>query len=475
MTTNVPGPTFSSNGFTVPSDAAILAGVQADYNAAFGGNLNPSLSTPQGQLASSLSAVISNANQIFLYYTQQVDPAFASGRMQDAIGRIYFLTRHPALPTIVSATCTGAQGTVIPTGAQAIASDGNLYTCTTGGTIPIGGSITLTFACNAVGPIACPANSLTTIYQAIAGWDSITNPSDGTLGTNTESRSAFEARRAASVAANSVGTLQAILGSVLAVSGVLSAYVTENNTASPTTIGGVTVGANSIYVCASGGTDANVAQAIWLKKGAGCNYTGNTNVTVLDTSPGYTVPYPSYTVTFQRPTSLPIVFAISIANSSMVPSNAAALIQAAIVSAFGGGDGGPRANIGSTIYASRFYPPLAALGTWVNIVSVLLGSSNTPGASFTASITGTNMTVTAVGSGALAANQFVFGAGVPDGLIIVSQTSGSAGSTGVYVLNQSATIGSEAMTSAAPTLTKIATNINQAPTTSTLDVVVTLV
>src|SRR5580693_2259582 len=99
MTTNVPPITFGPTGFQAPADSDILAGVQADIDAAFGGGLNPGLSTPQGQLASSQAAIISEANATFLYQANQVDPSYASGRMQDAIGRIYFLQRNPALPT----------------------------------------------------------------------------------------------------------------------------------------------------------------------------------------------------------------------------------------------------------------------------------------------------------------------------------------------------------------------------------------
>ena len=109
MTTNVPPVSFSSTGFVAPSTAAILAGVKADLNTAFGGNLNPALNTPQGQLATSTASIIGNVNDLFTYYTNQVDPALATGRMQDAIARIYFLERLPAEPTALQISCIGAQ------------------------------------------------------------------------------------------------------------------------------------------------------------------------------------------------------------------------------------------------------------------------------------------------------------------------------------------------------------------------------
>lgn len=374
--TAVPPLVFTDRGFVAPSASAILAGVQSDINAAFGGKVNPALTTGLGQLASSETAIISDANAALVSVFNGVDPALASGRQQDAIARIYFLRRNPALPTTATATCTGQQGVVIPIGALAQDTSGNLYMCTSGGTIPVGGSIDLQFACTQTGPIALAANSLTIIYQAIPGWDTINNVADGVLGNDVESRSAFETRRAASVAVNAKGSLNAVLGAVLNVPDVLDVYVTENTSNTSQTVGGVSLNPNSLYVAVVGGNSLAVATAIWSRKSPGCNYTGNTTETVYDTNSGYSIPYPSYSVTFEIPTPTAIKFAVSCLNNNAVPADAATQIQNAIISAFAGGDGGPRARIGSIIFASRFYAPIAALGPWVQLVSVLIGTSS---------------------------------------------------------------------------------------------------
>src|SRR6266849_4859937 len=178
--TNVPAPTFSTTGFTAPAEADVLAGVTLDINAAFGGGLNPGLSTPQGQLASSMSAIIGESNDAFIALANGVDPAFAAGRMQDAIARIYFLERNPSLPTVIQVQCNGLGGVVIPVGATVSDSSGNTYACTTQGTIPASGSITLPFANLVPGPIGVPLT--VRIFQAIPRWDSVTVVS-GAVGT----------------------------------------------------------------------------------------------------------------------------------------------------------------------------------------------------------------------------------------------------------------------------------------------------
>jgi hypothetical protein len=227
-TTNVPSPVFGPTGFIAPPTEEIFIGVQADINQAFGNNLNPDVTTPQGQLATSEAAVIADCYAQFCALANGVDPAFATGRMQDAIARIYFLNRIPAQSTVVTAQCVGAVGTLIPLGSTAQDQAGNVYVSVTSGTIPIGGTIDLTFEALEPGPLACPPNFLTIISGTIPGWDTINNASAGAIGNDAESQSAFELRRQQSVAINALGTMPSVIGAVLNLPGVLDAYAIQN-------------------------------------------------------------------------------------------------------------------------------------------------------------------------------------------------------------------------------------------------------
>lgn len=372
---SVPSINWLPSGPVVPDESDILDGVMADSNAAFGGDMNTTnLSTPQGQLAQSTTAIIGAKNDDILEVVNGVDPDKSDGRFQDGIGRIYFIDRNPAQPTVVTATCVGLANTPIPVGAKAQATDGNIYLCTQAGTIPVGGSIDLTFACSVTGPIACGAGQLNKIYQAIPGWDTISNATDGVLGNVVESRADFENRRRQSVAANSKGSVPSVRGAVLDVANVLDAYVVDNPLGTAQTIGGVVIAANSLYVCVAGGAAQDIANAIWSKKSPGCNYTGGTPVTVYDTD-GYTAPYPQYTVKFDIATGLPILYAVQIANVPGLPSDIVTQVQNAIIAAFTGADGGQRARIGRNIYASRYYPGIEAINPNVELISVLIGTT----------------------------------------------------------------------------------------------------
>ena len=196
----------TENGPVVPDTATVRDAVETDWQAAFGNRLNPDPATPQGQLITSETAIVQDKNSQLLFLANMFNPETAEGIYQDALAKIYFLTRQPSRPTVVPCTCTGLPGTVIPgtdSDAPALAkdADGNILVCQTGGTIPQSGSIVLDFACQVPGPIEIRQGTVTTIVRTIPGWDTITNDA-GITGQNVESRAAFEARRYASVAKN---------------------------------------------------------------------------------------------------------------------------------------------------------------------------------------------------------------------------------------------------------------------------------
>lgn len=372
----VPKIQFTAAGLVIPAETDVLAGVQADMNAAFGGGLNPALETPQGQLASSQAAVIADKNNEIAMVVNQVDPQYAADRFQDAIGRIYFLTRKPATPTAVTATLTGLAGTVIPAGTLAQDTSGNTYAASGSATIAITGTVDAEFQNIENGPIPCAAGTLTQVYQAVPGWDAINNAADGTMGQNVESRADFEYRRKNSVALNGKGTPTAIYAEVFALTDVLDVYVKDNPSGDTVMTGSTNYPLlpHSVYVAVVGGADADIAAAIWRKKDTGCDYNGNTSVVVTDGS-GYNYPQPTYVVKFERPDALSVKFAVQLVNDISLPSNIVQLVQDAIIARFNGADGTTRERMGSLVLASRYYGAVVSVAPNVSLISVLIGTS----------------------------------------------------------------------------------------------------
>jgi uncharacterized phage protein gp47/JayE len=377
-TTSVPPISWTPEGVILPTDAAILAGVQSDINAAFGGGVNPALSTPQGQIASSNSAIISDKNSAIAYIANQVDPQYAEGRFQDAIGRIYFMTRNPASSTVVIATIGGLPGTYIPAGVLALDTSQNVYQLLGAVTIGGGGTIPAEFANVATGPIPCVEGTLTQLYQTVPGWDTVTNSAAGILGSNVESPQAFELRRQNSVALNSHGTADAIFANVYAVAGVLDCYVIDNPSGNTVDYGPTNypLASHSIYVAVVGGSPSAIAQAIWNAKDGGCNYNGNTTEIVYDTR--YAAPQPAYAVTFEIPSAVPVYFAVTVTNAAALPSDYATLIKNAIIAQFNGENGNTPAGIASLILALSYTGAIFAAVPGLSLVSIFVGLTALP-------------------------------------------------------------------------------------------------
>lgn len=379
VTTAVPSVTLSDIGIAVPDEIDILNGRLTDLDTAMGGGMSKSLTTPQGQIAMSDTAIIGDRNDALAWLVNQINPDYAEGRMQAAIGQIYFIDRIAAIGTTVTTACTGLVGTVVPAGSLATDNSGYIYASLADATIPSSGTVDVVFQNQSSGPIACPIGALNSIYRAITGWSGVTNVTAGVLGNEVETRANFEYRRKQSVAGNANNQLASIYANVLAVNGVNDAYVTQNNTGVSVDKGftDYTISPHSLYVAVYGGDQQDVAKAIFQKLNPGPAMMGNTTYTVVD-DVNYVQPYPAYEIKWETPTSVSMHVKVDLANNNALPSNITTLVSNAAINSFNGTDGGTRARIGSTVYAGRYYAGVQAIDSNnVDILSITLSRDGT--------------------------------------------------------------------------------------------------
>ena len=383
-TTAVPAAEFSDIGLSVPDEIDILDGRLVDLDASFGGGMSKSLTTPQGQMAQSDTAIIADKNDQLLYIANNINPDYASGRFQDAIGRIYFIDRIAAAGTTVTATVTGLVNTLIPAGSTAQDDAGYIYASLADAVIPATGAVDIVFQNLTSGAIACPIGSLKRIYRGISGWSGITNIAAGSLGNDVETRANFEYRRKQSVALKAKGTPESIYAAVLGVDGVTDAYVWSNHSGITVNIGATSypVPAHSVYVAAYGGNAADIAQAIYLKNQAGCAMVGNTSYVVTDTTQGTNNP-PQYTITWNTPAPARTYFKVQISSSPLLPSDISDQVKEQVIDAFNGGsDLVPKARIGSKMFAGGYYSVVNKIDpTVVNVLSLTVSKNGTTFAS----------------------------------------------------------------------------------------------
>ncbi len=355
---------FDSTGITVPKTSDIRADIAAKVQAAFqaaGGtavaNVDPD--QPLGQLVDMLVAEIEAKNAEVAFLANCFSMEQATGSFLDALVSLYFVERKVSEPTIVQCTCTGLQGTVIPFGAVVQDTNGNKYRCLmTGATLGETGTATVNFSAVDHGPLEVQPGTVTRIVTTVPGWDSVTNPVAGVTGRDEESDAVLRARTQESVALNSHGSVSSILAAVAQVDGVIDVSVLENITNEPETQYGIVVPGHSIAVCVAGGEGADIAQAIYEKKDAGCGMTGTTEVT-------YTLPSGTeYTYPITIPTNTNIFVQVTLFTTSIGESLQQAIANAIVSDAAGEGSN-PRVGLAQTLYGSRFW-------------SVVLGQTNIP-------------------------------------------------------------------------------------------------
>ena len=357
----------ASSGMVIPSYADILSDLISNYQAIYPQVVYLGTDTAKYQELSIFALKIYDTNLACQLAYSARSPITAVGADLDSIVKMNGLARLAASYSTAPVTVTGVYGTVITNG---IVSDtqGYLWDLASPITIPSGGSVIVSATCETAGAIQAQAGSINTISDgATAGWTGASNPSAASVGLPTEADSQLRARQAYSVAMPSITQLGSINAAIAAVSGVTRYAVEENFT-------GLTDAnlcpPHSITAVVEGGTDADVANAIFLKRGDGALTNGTTHVTC--TSPTETT-----VIGFSRPTYVPIYATMVIHGLSGYTTAVLTSIQSAIVSYLNGLQIGESVTFSSLYSVAQSVMP-SLLTPQFSITSLFTGTSASP-------------------------------------------------------------------------------------------------
>lgn len=356
----VPSIEITEQGVVAPPTSEVVSGFWDIFVNAFGGDLNTAMSTPQGQLVTSLSAMTQDERNQIIKLINMIDPRYSEGVYQDAIAYIYFLTRKKAIPSIASIEFTGLNGSVIPKGFLLVDENNNQWKASNAYTIGISGIVTGFVESVTLGEISASPNTINRIVVALSGLDRVNNPSAAIVGTTEERPQDFELRRSESVSANSTLVDSAVRGTIANLPDVVDVWVQSNNSSTTTTFGKTNypVERNSILVSVVGGDDYDIAWNILVKAGTGCgiDVNGNTPVTVYDTD-SYPVTPPSYDIKFLRPTLTNVYFRLTIEDISKMSYQNELTIKSTLLNALK--TGATKARIAQVLRAVQYVAPIA--------------------------------------------------------------------------------------------------------------------
>lgn len=176
---------------------------------------------------------------------------------------------------------TGASPVTIPANSIVKQSSNNtLWETVQEVEIPANSTVNVGVTSQEYGAFSSPAGSIDTTVTTIAGWDSVTNASDGELGRGEEEAPDYRLRKETAVVTSKGGLLNAVISRILAeVAGVTYCTGLENNT---DTTDGNGLLPHSIKITVVGGSDTDIANMILRTKGNGINTNGTESVTGTD-------------------------------------------------------------------------------------------------------------------------------------------------------------------------------------------------
>lgn len=276
----------------------------------YGAGINVSANSPDGQIIGILSQAKYDMLDTVIQVNNGMSPERAEGRVLDQRCAYNGVIRQGATFTIVPVTVTTDRVITLagldtfPNSPFTVSDlSGNTFQLRATTTTAIGANV-LSFQAATAGAMLTTLNSITTIVSITLGVLSVNNPSANTQeGVDEETDVQLRQRRQASVANASTGFLDGLTGALRSLDGVTDAIVYENTTG---TIDGNTTPGHSIWVIVDGGTDADIADAIYRKRNAGCGMKGSETVDIIQ------VNGTSFPVNFDRANALPLYISLGI-------------------------------------------------------------------------------------------------------------------------------------------------------------------
>lgn len=295
-------------GVIVPDTADLKTNIEQEFKNALGEALSTAADTPQGRLISSEVAARRAVTLNNAKLANQINPALASGIFLESICALLGIERKPESASIIpNVILSGIPLTEIQAGSRARSTSGDYFATTKRVILNSAGNATVNMTAVDKGSITCPIGGLTTVVDAVLGWETVYNDHAAIPGASPQSDVALRLQRQLRLARQGISTLEAQVSGLYELDGVHSLAFLENTSHEFTVIDGINMKPHSVWACVYGGNDTDIATTLLNNKTDGAAWNGTLSVTVIEPHSG--VPY---TVLFDRPTEIPISVHVSV-------------------------------------------------------------------------------------------------------------------------------------------------------------------
>ena len=283
---------LDANGLRVPDLNTIINYYVNGFKNIYGENINLNSNTPDGQLINIISQVDTDINEVLIALYNAQNDNLAEGYALDIRCGTHAIARNGGTYTIVPIiievnqplTLKGLDSNYNTLEASDVftISDNaeNQYYLINSYTFEEAGSETLQFRAKDIGQVQVALETITNINTPQVGVLSVINSSSPTqIGTDEETDEQLRERFKKTYANGGSGAFDNIISALLALEGV-SIATGENNNTNITSEHGTP--AHSVWVIVQGGSNEEIAQAIFSTISAGCGMRGETMEIVYD-------------------------------------------------------------------------------------------------------------------------------------------------------------------------------------------------
>lgn len=283
---------LTANGLQVSTNPELVEALVAAWKEIYGEDINVEPNSPDGQLINIFAQGQTDIRELLVQLYNSFDPDNASGRLLDercAINNVFrrggtFTTIDITIVTDRTVTLQGLDenfNNVEGTGYTIQDNAGNQFILVNTQTLTAGTHSVL-FRAQNIGRVETTIGTITTPVTVVLGVLSVNNPTAPVnIGENEETDTELKIRRRQSVSIGSSGYLNGLLAYVLQLDGVTDAAIYENYSNQTDSLG---LPPHSIWLIVEGGSSAEIAQAIYLKKSYGADMKGDITYTIITAS-----------------------------------------------------------------------------------------------------------------------------------------------------------------------------------------------
>ena len=269
-------------GINAKSSLEIKRDLEQIFKSSFGDDLNLDSSTPQGQLITSLTEIVSNqTNAIVKLYNAFVNGG--DGNLLDNYAKTFFgLTRNPEKKGSITVTISGTPGTSIPVDFACSDGHGHQFITTSSYNIASNGSVTVNMEQNYDEDFIVNAMALNTIDTPKEGVERIVNTLPSIKPIKAETDTELRLRIKNSLSFRSKAIFSGLISRLRELHGVQKVGGYENYTSEDETVKGTLMKANSINCVVKGGDLNEIGKTIKHLKNPGCYVGGDIIIDVYD-------------------------------------------------------------------------------------------------------------------------------------------------------------------------------------------------